>query len=154
MGEVLHFVGRYQLPELSWAQIVSSPEGQLIGRMNGIALTAASHFVSKCMPDRGEFKTEVAKMQLKELWNLEKALLRSVGNYPKLRKERDLGDMQMVEWSNVSYDNVGHLSLCLLHRFPDWTEFALNTYRPEIETLASMGSWKARELIGIPQEEK
>jgi hypothetical protein len=35
MGEVLRFTSRYQLPELSWGKIVSSPEGHLIGRMNG-----------------------------------------------------------------------------------------------------------------------
>ena len=96
----------------------------------------------------------MAKIQLRELWNLEKALLRSVQNYSKLRRERDLGDMQMVEFANVSYDNLGHLTLCLLHRIPQWTEFALEAHRPLIETLAARGSWKAREILKIPNEQE
>jgi hypothetical protein len=154
MGEVLHFLGRYQVPELSWSQIVSSPEGHLIGRMSGLALIAANQFVVSCRTERGEFKPEVAKLQLKELWKLEKALLKSVDNYPKLRKERDLGDMSMVEWASVAYDNLGHTALCLLHGFPQWTAYALEVHRPQIETLASIGSWKARELLGLSKDTK
>lgn len=149
MGEVLHFLGRYHVAELSWNQIVSSPEGHLVAIMDGGALTATHRFVTGCRAERGEFKTEVAKLQLKELWKLEKTLLGSIDNYPKLRKERNLGDMRMVEAAEVTYDLLGHTTLCLLQRFPRWTSYALQEHRALIGALASMNSWRAKELLGL-----
>jgi hypothetical protein len=39
-----------------------------------------------------------------------------------------------------------------MHPFPMWKAYALSTHRQQVETLAAMGSWSARELLGIPQE--
>jgi len=152
MGEVAHHLARYHGAELSWQQVVSSPEGHLVSLMDVSAMTATHQFVVGCRNERGEFKTEVAKLQLRDMWKIEQALLKANPNYPKLRKERDLGDMRITEASDVTYDNLGHGALCLLHPFPRWTAYALQEHRALIETLASMGSWKARELLGIPRE--
>lgn len=148
MGEALHFLERYQGPELSWSQIVASPERHLIGSMDALTVVATHQFVIQCRSERGEFKSEVAKLRLKELWKLERELLKSIGNYPKLRKERNLGELRMTEAADVTYDGLGHLTLCLMARFSRWTAYALKQHRPLIETLASLGSWKAHELLG------
>lgn len=68
--------------------------------------------------------------------------------------ERNLGDMRITEAADVTYDVLGHTTLCLLHPFPRWTAYALAEYRPSIERLAAMNSWKARELLGIDKNEK
>jgi hypothetical protein len=127
------------------------PQAQLTGPLLILDREFTHRFVMNNKGENGEFKTEVAKLGLADLWKLEKALLKSIGNYPKLRSERALGDMRMTEWASVTYDNLGHLALCLLHPFPEWTSYALSECRPLIETLASMNSWKAKELLGYEQ---
>ncbi len=120
----------------------------------GEVLQAAHQFVAQCRSDRGEFKTEVAKLQLRELWNIEKKLVQSIKNYAALGKERNLGDMRITKATSVTYDLLGHTTLCVISRFPKWIDYALDQHRPLIEALAAMNSWKARELLGIPQERK
>lgn len=154
MGELRHFLSRYQVEELSWSQIISSPQGHLIGLLDGLVMTTTVRFVQGCRSDRGEFLTQTAKLQLRDLWKFEKALLASVDNYPKLRMERNLGDMRITEAADITYDVLGHTTLCLLHPFPKWTAYVLQEYRPLIEALASMNSWKARELLGIADHQK
>jgi len=149
MGNVKHFLARYQIEELSWKQITSSPEGHVVGMMDAHSMAATQQFVTDCRAERGEFKVEVGKLHLRELWELEKQLLKAIDNYPKLRGERNLGDARMTEAAGVNYDLMGHNTLCLLSRFPQWTEYALREHRPLIEKLASMNSWKARELLGL-----
>ncbi len=133
MGEVRHFLSRYQMEELSWNQIVSSPEGHLIGMLDGATINGTARFVASCRNDHGQLKTEVAKLQLRELWKLERTLLRSVENYPKLRMERNLGDMRITEAAEVTYDLLGHTTLCFLHPFPRWTAYVLQEHRPLVE---------------------
>lgn len=149
MGNVRHFLARYQIEELSWKQITSSPEGHVVGMMDARSIAATQQFVADCRVERGEFKVEVGKLQLRGLWELEKQLLKAIDNYPKLRGERNLRDARMTEASAVNYDLMGHNTLCLLSRFTQWTEYALREHRPLIEKLASMNSWKARELLGL-----
>lgn len=153
MGEVRHFLARYQMDELSWNQIISSPEGHLVGILDGSTVTGTARFVSGCRDDHGHLKTEVAKLQLRDMWKLELALLKGVGNYPKLVRERNLGEMRITEAASVTYDVLGHMTLCILHPFPTWTDYVLREYRPLVETLASLNSWKAKELLGMKQEE-
>lgn len=149
MGNVMHFLARYQAEELSWTQIMSSPEGHVVGMMDGRSIAATQQFVTDCRAQRGEFKIEVGKLQLRHLWELEKQLLKAHNNYPKLRAERSLGDGGMAEAAALNYDLMGHNTLCLLSRFPKWITYALEEHRSLIEKLASMNSWKARELLGF-----
>jgi hypothetical protein len=67
---------------------------------------------------------------------------------------RSLGDMRLIEWSSVTYDNLGHKTLCLLHPFPKWKAYALQKHRPLVEALASLGSWAARELLEVPKDQR
>lgn len=53
----------------------------------------------------------------------------------------------------MTYDRLGHTTLCLLRDFPEWTEYALSDHRPMIEKLAALNSWKARELLGITDKQ-
>lgn len=154
MGELRHFLARYHAEELSWGQIVSSPQGHLIGLMDGVVMTTTVRFVQGCRSERGDFMPESAKLQLRDLWKFERALVASVDNYPKLRMERNLGDMRVTEAAAVTYDGLGHLTLCLLHPFPAWTAYVIQEHRPLLETLSAMNSWKARELLGIKENEK
>jgi hypothetical protein len=153
IAEVMHFLGRYQIEELSWGQIVSSPQGHLVGMMDAGVMTATREFVRGCMGERGQFNTEVGKLRLKELWSLEKKLLGSIDNFAQLRKERNLGDSRMTEAAEVTYDLLGHMTLCLLSRFPKWTAYALREQRSSIKALASMNSWKAKELLNLGRNE-
>ena len=149
MGNVMHFLGRYHVEELSWKQIISSPEGHVVGMMDARSMATTQQFVTNCRAERGEFKTEVGKLQLRELWELEKRLLKTIDNYPKLRRERNLGDGRMTEAAAVTYDLLGHNTLCLLSRFPRWTAYAVQEHRSLIEKLASMNSRQAMELLGL-----
>jgi hypothetical protein len=151
-GAQMHALARHELPEMSWGQFLASPQGQIIAHMESAALIATKEFVRRNNGGNGGFKTESARHELRGLWQLELTLLRSISNYAKLRAERSLGEMAMVEWSSVAYDNLGHLTLVYLHPFPKWKAYALAEHGEQVETLAAMGAWSARELLGIPQE--
>jgi len=38
--------------------------------------------------------------------------------------------------------------LCLIEKYPEWTNYVLNNHHVEVETLANIGSWAARKLLG------
>jgi hypothetical protein len=124
----MHFLTRYHGEELSWDQVLSSPEGHLGAVLDIRSMMATQQFVTDCQGERGEFKTEVGKLRLKDLWSLEKNLLRAIDNYPRLRRERNLGDGRMTEAAAVSCDLLGHSTLCLLSRFPRWMAYALQEH--------------------------
>ena len=148
LGKELHALARHTLPEISWAQILASPEGQLIQLIDMPTMAGLWDYVRK-NSNSSQFLSESAKQQLKAMWDVEKRLLASIGNYAALLKERSLGEMRMTEWSSVTYDNLGHLTLCLLHRFPQWQDYLLNERRSFIEKLACMGSHAAKAMIGV-----
>lgn len=150
LGKELHALARFQLPELSWDQIVASPERELIGLINGQAAIAVAEFVHHNSDENKRFKVESAKKQLRDYWELEKKLLKALPNYRKLLKERSLGELQMIEWSSVTYDNLAHSLLCRLEpRFPKWKEFLLAERKTHLENAAAMGSWAARKILDI-----
>jgi hypothetical protein len=60
----------------------------------------------------------------------------------------------MIEWSSVTYDNLGHMTLCLLDPFPKWKVYALEKHRPLVEALAALGSWAARKLLEMPDDQQ
>jgi hypothetical protein len=148
-AEVLHFIERFQTPEFAWSQAVASPAGQILRMLESGSLGATYRFVDGCRSERGEFKTETAKLQLKSIWRFEKSILGAIENYPKLWAERDLGEMHPTEFVSVSYDFLGHLALCLVPRFPKWKDYVMSTHEAEVRTLASLGSWSARDLLGV-----
>lgn len=52
----------------------------------------------------------------------------------------------------MTYDGLGHLALVFVQHNPTWKQTALSEHLPQLEKLAAMGSWSARELLKIPQE--
>jgi hypothetical protein len=148
-AQVLHFLDRYQTPELAWRQALASPEGQMLGMLENGTLGATYRFVAACRGEHGEFKAESAKLQLKAIWQLEKGILGAIDNYPKLREERALSEIHSTESVSVSYDFLGHFALCVVSSIPKWKEYILQTHQAELRTLATLGSWSARELLGL-----
>lgn len=153
VAEIRHFIQRFETPERSWRQIIGSPEGQALGMLNASAMMATYRFVKGLQPVDGAFKVEVAKLQLREIWDMEKKLLTQIPNYPKIRRERDLGELHPTEWCCVTYDFLGHLVLCLLPRFPEWKDYILQNHLPEVRALANLQSWAAKELLVVENGE-
>jgi hypothetical protein len=137
-AQVLHFLDRYQAPELAWRQAVASPEGQMLAMVESGTLGATYRFVSACRGERGEFKTESAKLQVKSIWQFEKSILSAINNYPKLREERALGESHPTESSSVNYDFLGHFALCVVSSIPKWKENILQTHQAELRKLAAL----------------
>ncbi|HWG17952.1 MAG TPA: hypothetical protein VN678_08830 [Acidobacteriaceae bacterium] len=154
LGADLHALARFTLPEISWAQVVASPEGQLIQLMDTQAIAALDDFVLKNKMEKGGFQTESAKRHLRGYWELEKRLLAAIPNYKALLTERSLGDMRVTEWSSVTYDNLGHSTIARLHRFPKWKDYLLVEKRELVEQVASTGSWAAKALLGFKIEDE
>ena len=153
LGADLHTVARYALPEISWVQVIASPEGQLIHIIDSQVAAALGEFVVKNKSENGDFLIASAKRQLQSYWDLEKKLLDAVPNYQALLAERSLGEMRMTEWSSVTYDNLAHGTLARLHVFPKWKTYLLAERRDLLEQVAATGSWAARELLGIKQSD-
>jgi len=154
LGADLHALARFTLPEMSWAQVVASPEGQLIHLMDTQAIAALDDFVLKNKTEKGGLQAESAKRHLRGYWDLEKRLLAAIPNYKALLAERSLGEMRVTEWSSVTYDNLGHLTIARLHRFPKWKDYLLADKRELVEQVASTGSWSAKELLGFKIEDE
>jgi hypothetical protein len=153
-GALLQAVARHELPEMSWAQLLASPEGQIINAMDARVRKWILDFVRMHTAENREFLLESARTGLRALWQFEIKLLEGVGNYAKLRKERSLGEMRMVDWSSVTYDNLGHYALAVMHPFPKWKAYVLEQHRPLLQTLAALGSHAARQLLGIDSHMK
>lgn len=154
LGADLHALARFTLPEISWAQVVASPEGQLINIIDMQARAALNDFVLKNQTENGNFQVESAKLQVRRYWELEKKLLSAVPNYKTLLAERSLGEMRVTEWSSVAYDNLGHMTISRLHRFPKWKAYLMAERRELVEQVASTGSWVAREWLGLKREDE
>lgn len=151
-AEIRHAIHRYMGPEQQWGQFVASPEGQAVGMLRTAGIMAAARFVSECQKPDGGFNTEIAKVRLKELWAIERWLLQSIPNYARLHEERGISDLGMTESTFVTFDGLGHGMLCMLPPFPAWRSYIVEHLRSEVEVLASMGSWSAREVLGIDFE--
>jgi hypothetical protein len=105
-------------------------------------------WVKRCRDERGAFNLETAKAQLRDIWKFEVALLRANPEYSKLWRARSLGEMYPTESNAVVCDYLGHLTLCML-RAPRWREYVVGNHASELATVASMGSWSAKELLGL-----
>jgi hypothetical protein len=154
LGADLHALARFTLPEISWAQVVASPEGQLINLIDTQAIATLDDFVLKNKSANGGLQIESAKRQLQGYWELEKRLLAAIPNYKGLLAERPLGDMRMTEWSSVTYDNLAHSTIARLHRFPKWRGYLLAERRELVEQVAATGSWAAKGLLGVKIEDE
>jgi len=146
-AELAHAMQRYTGDEFDFAQLVSSPKRHLILSFDSVEAIATHQFVSKYKDRNGTFLLESAKLELKHLWDFERRLLSSVENYQAVLRELDLGECHPTEACGVRYDQLGHYSLCMLDRFPKWRTYTLTEHHSEVECIASLGSWKAREWL-------
>jgi hypothetical protein len=152
LGAGLHALVRFNLPEVSWDQVLASPQAQLLGFIETSTRTLFDTFMHENTADDGSFKVESAKLALKIYWGREKTLLAALPNYPALLKERGLEDMCMTECACISYDNLAQYTLARLHPFPKWKTYLVEERRDLLEEAASAGSVSAKDLLGIPRE--
>jgi len=148
-GEEWHALERYRYNEFSFAQAVSSPDRHLLIKLDTLEILSVVRFVLLMQSKNGPFKLESAKLELRQLWERERSLLATVPDYPGLLRERGLGELHPTEASGMRYDNLGHGALAMIDKFPRWRAYVLQSHRPELETLASLGSWQAREYLGL-----
>jgi len=148
-AEIQHLLTRYAGPEFSWEQILSSRERNMIVNWDRLTLFAVDEFVREFAKGKAGFQTAIAQQRLMEMLQLELALLENNTDYFELLKEYDFGEIHPTEASGVVYDNLGHTTLCLIKRYKDWTEYIRTSHKEDVETLACMGSWSAKEILGI-----
>lgn len=147
VAEHRHAIQRYWGEEFDFSQAVSSPSSHLLGMLEYSSNLATDRFVAANTPSKGGFKTETAKQQLKEIWQLEISLLKSQSSYGELVKEQEVDEIFPTECLGTRYDQLGHTCWCLLAGSNKWYEHALEHHLPEIKTLATVGTWKAREMM-------
>jgi hypothetical protein len=70
VAEAQHFIQRFETPERTWSQIVGSPERYALGMLNASAMMATYRFVRGLQSDNDAFKAEVAKLQLRQIWDI------------------------------------------------------------------------------------
>lgn len=149
LGHEMHAMSRYYLPEMTWSQVLASPEKELIGLIDQADHHAAADIVKKCTDGNRNFKLESARHIVRSYWDFEKRLLAGVPNYRHLVRERSLGEMQMIEHAGIDYDNLAHSLLCRFPRFPKWREYLIAERKQYLVEIATMGSWAAKEILGI-----
>lgn len=154
MAKVQHLLTRYSAPEFSWEQIISSPERHAILAWEQLTLFATAEFVRKHSLENHRFNTTLAEQALRELWAFESGLLSNVDNYRVLLSAHNFGEIHPTESAAVVYDNLGHCCLCVLKQFPEWRDYVLAQHNDEVQLLARMGSWAARELLGYKVDEE
>jgi hypothetical protein len=115
-GELLHLVERYAGQELTFQQEVSSPGRHLLLRLERFEFKETTRFVRRHRDERGEFCLAAADQELRSAWAAELEVLRRVGNYHDLLRDRNLGEVHPTEASGVAYDWLGHCALCILER--------------------------------------
>jgi hypothetical protein len=145
-AKMLHAFVRHNVDELSFAQFVASPEGQLGGMLNNLEQSLTQRMVSECKDDRGNFDVAKANQRVKDIWRQERALLGDGVQYRAARQAMDFSDMPWSEGS-IAYDHLGHLCLCIIKSFPKWKAYALTEHKPDIQRLTQNGSWQAKEWL-------
>jgi hypothetical protein len=148
-GELMHAIERFLTPETEWSQVTSSPGSQILQHIWGAAMTSTVRMIQDCSDNRGNFHPHVACTRVKEIWTLERQILRAEPNYPKLMRERGFGQIFPAESTFVSFDPLGHLCLCILEREPQWKEYAMQHHGANVDFLAALGSWQALEWLGL-----
>jgi hypothetical protein len=136
LGSDLHLLARFMLPETSWAQVLASPELQLLGLIDSCTRTLLDDYIRRNTAEDGSFKAESAKLELRGYWNQEKRLLAALPNYRTLLQERNLHDPRTTEYASVTYDNLGHYTIARLHPFPKWRSHLLQERRELVEEVA------------------
>lgn len=148
IAEAQHLLTRYAYPEFSWEQILSSRERNIVIGFDNLSLQATTRFVQKHSKENLKFNLNLAKQELATMWKFESSILDNTPNYIQLVRECDFGEIHPTEASGVVYDDLGHSCLCIVKEYPDWRDYVMQKHHIEVEALAGIGSWAARELLG------
>lgn len=155
VAEARHAAERHFGDEMTFRQMIASPNGQLLGMLEVAQMTATESFVRRHIDDRDRFLTASARLDLAQTWAVERSLLKANPNYWTLLEEANLGEAGAVtEHSAVTYDQSGHGVLVALDMSPKWRDYTLSVHRGEVEQLAAMGSWQARDWLGLSNDAK
>ncbi|WP_156358230.1 type I restriction enzyme HsdR N-terminal domain-containing protein [Sphingobium sp. Leaf26] len=144
-----HLRQRYFGDELCFSQQTSSPGGHALHALDNIVRLASQRFIDDHRDEQGSLRVESARHALRVTWQEEIRVLEAVPYYPKLLRERDLGELHPTESANVQYDNLGHGALCVIDRFPKWKAHILAYFRPELDRMVEFGSWQARAWLDV-----
>ncbi|QTC88417.1 type I restriction enzyme HsdR N-terminal domain-containing protein [Brevundimonas pondensis] len=148
----LHALNRHMRDELSFEQIVTSTEGQLLNEVSRRAHVATANFVAGCRDDRDRFRPLYAEEQVRAMWDQELGLLSSRPNYMAIVRDRDLGDLSTVEAAAIVWDELAHATLCVIAESPRWSAHLLVRHQAIVADLAAQGYWSARKLSGMTDE--
>ncbi len=146
-GKILHVIERYEAPEDSWPQILSSPERQNLLRLDGLVKFNVGQLIGECSDSRGEPQCELIERRLREIWEAEARAVGSIPSYTEFLKARRVEEVHPTEAIAVVYDYLGHGSLSVVDDHPNWKAYILKHHKHHIETLARMGSRQARKWI-------
>jgi len=149
VSKVLHFMHRLEAPKQSFSQTADALQTDALSMLHAFAMMEMHRFMEGAQTHDGAFDLEAAKLQLQKMWSMEKQLLAHVHDYPKRSAERSVGEIQPAESCCVSFDFLGHMTLCLLQLFPEWQDEVLQNHLPEISDLAKLGSWAAKKQLGM-----
>jgi hypothetical protein len=148
-GKLRHLIVRRTVGELDIVQFLSSPEGHNLRMLDEAQYHATARFCQDCTDERENFKFDLAKKKLKDLWREEQQLLGDGKEYRLALKAENLGEILPTEASWVVYDSLGHACLCVIAHYPKWVDFVMEHHRTDVERIARHGSWQAREFLGI-----
>lgn len=156
MGHIRHQQVRHFFDEFDYAQFISTPEGHNLRQLDVHAHLLTERFVHECadkQQSRCRFNLDRAHTLLNDSWNTERLLLGDGADYWRSLDGRGLGDeIHPTEHNWVDYDSLGHIVLCVLKDIPDWREYVLVNHSDDVQRIASLGSWAAREILGIEQD--
>jgi len=147
-AEFRHIQTRLFEPESTWEQILSSPQRNIIFELEQVVLAETSRFVKKFSRSNGEFKVNMAKLELFQLLNNEISLLENISSYSDLVSESEIGEIHPTEYCSVSYDHLGHSVLCIIEKNDKWLNYVLTNHKGLVEENAKMGSSAARSILG------
>lgn len=149
IGGLRHLLTRYTAAEFSWDQIVSSPERHTILEWDRLTMVATVDFVRRHSTRNNHFNSSVAKQELKQLWQIEKAILSNIEDYRSRLTQYNIHEIHPTEASSVVFDTLGHYCLVILRSYPEWRDYALAEHPQAIQWLSDSRSWAAREMLEI-----
>ena len=117
-SKISNILSRFQRDELDWSQVASSEIHENLKFYDHAELMVPARILKELADDK--FKAETAKKFLVDTWKAELSLLETFPEYPKLEKEQSDEEIHPTESMQVTYDYLGHLTLCILDRFPKW----------------------------------
>ena len=147
VGHIRHVITRYQEPEDTWEQLVSSPERQNLLHLENLTIMAAGKLVREFNGVHTHLLPSLTERKLREFWDVELCILNAAPPFRELNGLRNLGEIFPTERIGVDYDYLGHMVLCLCEHHKAWKRYILENHPDEVEILAQIGSWQARKWL-------